>query len=77
MRNYQFDGTLQEETSGATVSFSFAKNITAEAGVTRDMERYPIDRFLEDAVLGGGHHCHQPAADGYGHDERAATRSAL
>jgi hypothetical protein len=40
MRNYQFDGTLQEETSGATVSFSFAKNITAEAGVTREMERY-------------------------------------
>ena len=40
MRNYQFDGTLQEEQSGATVSFSFAKNITAEAGITRDMERY-------------------------------------
>jgi hypothetical protein len=40
MRNYQFDGTLQEEQSGATVSFSFARNITAEAGVTRDMERY-------------------------------------
>ena len=40
MRNYQFDGTLQEETSGATVNFSFAKNITAEAGITRDMERF-------------------------------------
>jgi Domain of unknown function (DUF5916) len=40
MRNYQFDGTLQEETSGATVSLTFAKNITAEAGVSRDMERY-------------------------------------
>jgi hypothetical protein len=40
MRNYQFDGTLQEETNGATVSFSFARNIVAEAGVTRDMERY-------------------------------------
>ncbi len=40
MRNYQFNGTLQEEQSGATVSFSFAKNITAEAGITRDMERY-------------------------------------
>ena len=40
MRNYQFDGTLQEETTGATASFSFAKNITVEAGVSRDMERY-------------------------------------
>ena len=40
MRNYQFDGTLQEETSGAAVSFSFARNITAEAGITREMERY-------------------------------------
>ena len=40
MKNYQFDGTLQEETSGATVSLSFAKNVTAEAGVTREMERY-------------------------------------
>ena len=40
MRNYQFDGSVQEETSGATVSFSFARNVTAEAGVTREMERY-------------------------------------
>ncbi|HUP40060.1 MAG TPA: DUF5916 domain-containing protein [Vicinamibacterales bacterium] len=40
MRNYQFDGTLQEETSGLTGSFTFARNITAEAGVTREMERY-------------------------------------
>jgi hypothetical protein len=40
MRNYQFDGTLQEETSGATVSLTFAKSVTAEAGVSRDMERY-------------------------------------
>ena len=30
----------------------------------------PIDRFLENAVLRRGHHRHQPAADGYGHDER-------
>jgi hypothetical protein len=40
MRNYQFDGTLQEEANGATVSFSFARNVTAEAGMTREMERY-------------------------------------
>ena len=40
MRNYQFDGTLQEEASGLTGSFTFARNITAEAGVTREMERY-------------------------------------
>jgi len=40
MRNYQFDGTLQEEANGATVNFVFARNITAEAGVTREMERY-------------------------------------
>ena len=40
MRNYQFDGTLQEQTNGITGSFSFARNITVEAGVTREMERY-------------------------------------
>lgn len=40
MRNHQFDGTLQEETSGATLNFVFARNITVEAGVTREMERY-------------------------------------
>ena len=40
MRNYQFDGALQEEVSGATASLSFANNVTAEAGVTREMERY-------------------------------------
>ena len=40
MRNYQFDGTLQEESSGVTGSFTFARNVTAEVGLTRDMERY-------------------------------------
>jgi hypothetical protein len=39
-RNYQFDRTLQDEQSGASVNFSFAKNISAIAGVNRDMERY-------------------------------------
>jgi hypothetical protein len=39
-RNYQFDGTLQEEVNGATVAFSFARNITVEAAVNRDLERY-------------------------------------
>jgi hypothetical protein len=40
MRYYQFDGTLQESTSGLTGSFTFARNIVAEVGVTREMERY-------------------------------------
>jgi hypothetical protein len=40
MRNYQFDGTLQEETSGLTGSFTFARNVTIETGITREMERY-------------------------------------
>lgn len=35
MRNYQFDGTLQEETSGLTGSFTFAKNITSLRPVPR------------------------------------------
>src|SRR5215203_374350 len=56
MRNYQFDGTLQEEQSGLTGSFTFAKNVTAELGVTRDMERYrAVDfwktRFSAAAVV--------------------------
>src|SRR5688500_10500961 len=39
-RNYQFDGTLQEELSSAIVSLTFARNITVEASLSRDMERY-------------------------------------
>src|SRR4029453_16974107 len=39
-RNYQFDGTLQEETNGATADITFARNITADVGINRYMERY-------------------------------------
>ena len=39
-RNYQFDGTLQEEQNAASVGFIFARNITLDAAVNRDMERY-------------------------------------
>lgn len=39
-RNYQFDGTLQEEQNGATANVVFARNISVDAGVNRDMERY-------------------------------------
>jgi hypothetical protein len=53
-RNYQFNGTLQEEQNAAIVAFAFAKNITAEAGVNRDMERYrDVDFWKTRAALGG------------------------
>jgi hypothetical protein len=39
-RNYQFNGVLQEELNGGTVNVLFARNITVDAGLNRDMERY-------------------------------------
>jgi hypothetical protein len=39
-RNYQFDGVLQEEQNGTSVNVVFARNISADAAVNRDMERY-------------------------------------
>jgi hypothetical protein len=39
-RNYQFNGTLQEEQNGASVDVALARNITIDAGLNRDLERY-------------------------------------
>jgi Domain of unknown function (DUF5916)/Carbohydrate family 9 binding domain-like len=39
-RNYQFSGVLQEEQNGAGANFTFTRNVTVDAGVNRDMERY-------------------------------------
>jgi hypothetical protein len=39
-RNYQFNRTLQEAFSAATVNVTFTRNITMDLGVNRDMERY-------------------------------------
>lgn len=55
-RNYQFDGTQQEEFNATSVDLNFARNISVEAGVNRDMERYRgIDfwktRFAMDARI--------------------------
>jgi hypothetical protein len=52
-RNYQFNGTLQEEQNGAIASFTFAKNITAEGGINRDMERYRDIDFWKTRVAVG------------------------
>jgi hypothetical protein len=49
-RNYQFNGTLQEEQNGATTSFTFARNITFDVGVNRDMERYRSVDFWKTRV---------------------------
>ncbi len=54
-RNYQFDGTLQEEQNGATANFTFAKNITVDAGVNRDMERYRSVDFWKTRIAMGAH----------------------
>jgi hypothetical protein len=52
-RSYQFNGTLQEEQNGVVGSFTFAKNITAEGGINRDMERYrDVDFWKTRAALG-------------------------
>jgi hypothetical protein len=53
-RNYQFDGTLQDQQNETSVNFSFAKNISANAGVTRNMERYRgVDFWKTRYSLGG------------------------
>jgi hypothetical protein len=53
-RNYQFNRTLQDEQSSASVNFSFAKNISANAGINRDMERYREVNFWKTRYSFGG-----------------------
>ena len=40
MRNYQYDGTLQDEQGWASVNFNFARNVGVNASYSRGMERY-------------------------------------
>ena len=40
IRNYDFDGVLQDENLGFSTEFQFAKNINLSGTVTRDMERF-------------------------------------
>ena len=56
-------GTLQDEQRGGgqRQSFAFAKNISASAGVNRDMERYRDDQLLENPLFTERpHRNHQP-----------------
>lgn len=53
-RNYQFNRTLQDQQSGATVNFSFAKNISVNAGINREMERYREINFWKTGYSFGG-----------------------
>jgi hypothetical protein len=39
-RSYQFSGVLQEELNSTSVNVAFARNITVDASMNRDMERY-------------------------------------
>jgi hypothetical protein len=39
-RNYDFSGVLQDENFGSRVDFSFARSITLNGGIDRDMERF-------------------------------------
>ena len=40
MRNYQFNRTLQDEENSGTVNVVFARNITLDAGLSHNLERY-------------------------------------
>ena len=45
-RDYAFDGVLQDENADAGLNFNFAKNVSVNGRVSRDMERYSgIDFF--------------------------------
>ena len=46
-RNYNFDGVLEDEQAGAGLNFSFAENISFNANVDRDMERFGGIDFLK------------------------------
>lgn len=53
-RNYQFNGTLQETVNALTANFTFARNITANASLNRDMERYrDVDYWKTRFGFGG------------------------
>ena len=49
-RNYSFDGVLQDEQTNVGLSFNFAKNISANADVSRDMERFEGVDFFKTRV---------------------------
>ena len=53
-RTYDYDGVLQDEQMGASVSVRFARNIDVNAGYNRDMERFGgIDFWKNGLSLGG------------------------
>ena len=46
-RDYMFDGTLQDENSEVRLNFDFARNISVNGEVSRDMERYGGINFFK------------------------------
>ncbi len=54
MRNYDFDGVLQDEQFGSNMQVQFAQSVQINGGVDRDMERYGgIDFWKSRYSLGG------------------------
>ena len=46
-RDYMFDGTLQDENAEVGLNFDFARNISVNGEVSRDMERYEGINFFK------------------------------
>ena len=54
-RNYDFAGVLQDEEAGVAVNAQFARNVFANVGVNRDMERFQGIAFRKHRLnVGGG-----------------------
>jgi hypothetical protein len=53
-RNYDFDGVLQDEGMGVQLNFTFARNVSLNAGVFRDLERFGGIDFRKKGVSAGG-----------------------
>ena len=53
-RNWNFDGVLEDENAGMSMSFSLAKNLRANTSFDRDMERFGGINFLQNRYRVGG-----------------------
>jgi len=53
-RTYDFDDVLQDENLGTRLNFSFARNISFDAGYDHDMERYGGIDFRKNSFSVGG-----------------------
>ena len=53
-RNWNFDGVLEDEDAGMSISFSLAENLRANTSFDRDMERFGGINFVQNRYRFGG-----------------------